>query len=797
VSKPFASLLLIYLLSSFCLAEDLGDLVLKQGVGARAAGMGGAFSAVANDASAVFYNPAGLAEPGFAYTYGSLDSEQRNNEFNFSLLKLGYLGYSEGRVANPAGDEIFFTALGFGNRSGWLNWGTNYKALDWTIGGIKDSGWTADIAFLARVTPKLKIGLVAQDILTTKSKLVPASGRVGISYKPFDGQVVLAADAEIYNNPPNYGHLGIEASVAKGLAFRAGVDRGRPTAGISLDMAAFSLDYAVLFQSEGKNLQRFEAGLKVLPGRERPFSIIKPREYVMIDIGGEIIGGQAEYSFFGGFKPGLDSILENIRTASKDTSLDGILIRIKGFSGGLGGAAVVQEIRAELQRAKTKGKKVVAYVEGEAVGDEYYLAAVADKIVAAPGSAVGGFGRSLEIYRFSGLFDKLGIQWQILSKGKYKTSFDWLSPGSTAEQKEMLEGMVADIYRQMLNEIAQDRKISIEKMKEIGDGMIFPSRLAEKMGLIDKVGYLNDARTAAAELCNSKEEVKLVEPQLLEPEEVFFSQVFGVAVIEVNGEIISGYGGQNLIFGGKYIGSDKVAGDIRKASDDIFVRAIILRIDSPGGSAVAAGEIYQALQYAKQKKKVVIASMGSVAASGGYYIASAANKIVADPSTITGSIGVIGSFPAYYKLMEKIGVTAEVIKEGSHADMFSGLRQFSSVEVMALNRILDESYDDFVSKVAAGRKLSTAEVEAVAEGRVYTGQQALDKRLVDKIGGFMDAVYLAKDEAKIMGDPRLVYYRDSNPFLQFGQQVSSALGLPPLMPGDPRSNLSRLLPQYR
>lgn len=774
-----SALLLLFGWSAF--ADDLGDLLVKQGVGVRALGMGGAYTAVANDASALFYNPAGLAETGIGYTYGSLDSQQTRNEFNFTLLKLGYLGYSEGRVSNPAGDEIGYSAIGFGNRSGWLNWGTNYKSLEWTISGINDSGWTADIGLLMRITPRFKVGVVAQDVLTTRSRLVPASLRIGLGFKPFDGQLLLAADAEIYKAKPNYGHLGIEASIVKGLAVRAGIDRGNPTAGVSLDLAIFTFDYALLFPPDGKNIQRFETGLKVSLERERPFSFFKPKEYALIDISGAIKGGQTEYSLLGGVHPGLDTILEKIRAATRDSGIDGILIRIGGFSGGLGGMAVVQEIRSELQRARAKGKKIIAYIEGSAIGDEYYLASVADRIVAAPGSAIGGFGKSLEIYRFAGLFKKLGIEWQILSSGEYKTSFDWLSPGASKAQEEMLAGIVADNYRQMLTDISQDRKMKIEKVKEIGDGMIFPAKLAQQMGLIDRVGYFREVCGFGAEFCGASGEVRIVEPRLLEPEEAFFAQVFGVAVVEIDGEIVTGSSGQDLIFGGSYTGSDKTVRDIRRAAEDIFVKAIVLRIDSPGGSPVASGDIYQAVQYAKEKKKVVIASLGSVAASGAYYVASAADKIVADRSTITGSIGVIGYFPAFSELLKKVGVTAEVVKEGSHADMFSGLRKFTSVEVMAVERIMDETYRDFIDAVARGRKLPTAEVEAAAKGKVYTGSQALDVKLVDKLGGFSDAVDLAKTEGKIPGEPRLIYYRDVNPFLQVGQTVTSALGLPPLI----------------
>ncbi|MFH1347248.1 MAG: signal peptide peptidase SppA [Candidatus Margulisiibacteriota bacterium] len=775
--KRIVVICLLLAVGDLSFAQGISDYALRRGVGARATGMGGAYTAIADDGSAVFYNPAGLAAPGFTYTSGSPDTDQKNIDGIFQLVKLGYVGYGTWKMSNTSGDEIDTTAIGFGNRSGWLSWGMTYKGLSWNISGTQAEGWSTDIGFLMRITPQLKIGLLAQDLFTSKDTITPAAARLGIGFKPF-GVLTLAGDVEINQSSQSYGHLGIEANVAQGMTLRGGVDRGEPTAGLTLDLGLFSFDYAARFSESGQATHCFEVGVKILPSRERPFSIIKPKEYALIDVSGALKGGRTEYSFLGGVRPGIDSILSQIRRAAKDSSIDGIMLRIGGFSGGLGGMAMVQEIRAELQRARKAGKKIVAYIEGSAVGDEYYLASVADRIMAPPGAAIGGFGKSLEVYRLKGFLKKIGVEYQVFTQGKYKDAFDPFRSEYTEEQEEMVKGIVADLYRTMLTDIANDRRMSLEKIKEIGDGMIFPAKLAQKMGLIDYVGYYKEARKLAAEITGErKDEAKIVKPREVQPEEVFLTRFFGVAVIEIDGEIVSGPGGENVIFGGRYVGAENVSKYIRRASDDVFVKAIILRIDSPGGSAIASGEIYKALQYAKDKNKMVIASIGSIGLSGGYYIAAAADKIVADRSSMVGSIGVIGYLPVFKKLLKNLEIETEVVKEGAHADMFSGTRDLTSVEVFAIERLQAESYDEFIQAVVAGRKLTTEEVSEAAQGRIYTGNQALELKLIDKLGGFSDAIDLAKKEAKIVGEPRLLFYHEPSLFFSFGEGMVESLGL--------------------
>ena len=721
------------------------DLTLKRGVGVRAAGMGGAGTALMNDGSALFYNPANLAQPGLSYTTGNPDTNKKLVDGSFSLIKLGYFGFGSWKMSDSTTDEIQVSTIGFGSRSSWMNWGVNFKTINTTFGGAQNPNWSSDIGLLARITPDFKIGLIAQDLLGSQNSPVPVSGRVGFGYTTPNGAVSLAGDVEYQGLNKMYTYLGLEANILQGLSVRGGLDRGEPTAGLTLDLSFFSFDYAALFAQNGQTIQRFETGIKFVPNMERPFSMIGPKEYALIDVSGEIKGGRSEYSFFGGAKPGLDSILTKIRRASKDGAIAGIMLRVGGLSGGLGGMAIAQEIRFELIRAREKGKKIVAFMENGATGDEYYLAAVADRIIAPPGAAVGGLGKSVGIYRLKGLFEKFGVDWQVFKQGKYKNIFDPYSGPMTNEQRQLVKALLADLYRKMITDIANDRNLPIEKVKKIGDGLIFTAREAKATGLIDDLGYYEDAKKIAAEVAgDKKEKAKIVDPQLVEPEEFFLARAFGVAVIEIDGEIVSGQGGENVIF---------------------------------GGDAIAAAEVYEAIKYAKEKKKVVIASIGNIGASGGYYIAAGADKIVADPSSLTGSIGVIGRLPIISRLLKKLEIETDVVKEGRHADMFYGLRKLTPEEKASIEKLQAENYQLFIQAVVDGRKLPTAEVEAAAQGKIYTGSQALELKLVDALGGFSDAVDLAKAEAKIGGEPRLIFYHQSSMFFNFGAGISESLGL--------------------
>jgi protease-4 len=758
---------------------------MKYGVGIRPIGMGGAFTAVADDINSIYYNPAGLGDLAFGYSFGNQDlhgGAYSNNSFN--MLNLGFLGISGWKVKSNAGESLDVTTTAIGNRGpAGFGWGFSYKNIRAELASTSFSSWSGDVGLLLRVTPEISLGLLGQDIIKDSDLDIPSTARFGFAYMPYAGAIKLALDAES-GRTGDVGALtqyGAEAAISDGFMLRAGSNRGRGTFGVSMNFPVFEVDYAYIasddLQTEAIHSVSF--GLDVSIDKKRPNALIRPKGFALIDVRGSLVGGRDEFSIFGGARTGADGILSQIRKATKDDSIDGILLRISGFEGGLGSAGIVQELRAELKRAKKAGKKVVVYIESSALGDEYYLASVADHIVAPSGAFIGGLGKSVVITRVTDLMDMIGIEWQVMTKGKYKSTFDSLSPDMTDDQREMISSIISDMYRQMINDISDDRGIEVSKLKEIGDGNIFTASTAKDLDLIDEIGYFKDAADAAGKLNSKAGEVRLVKAEDLytDDAEYFLPWPYKVAVIEVDGEIVTGRSGSNLLLGGTYIGADTITEQIKAASDDMMVRAIILRVNSPGGSPVASGQIYQELLRAREKGKVVIASMGDVAASGGYFICAAADKIVADPGSITGSIGVIGAIPVLSELYDKIGIKAEVVKEGEHSDMFSGLRKLTTKERESLDALFEETYTEFKSVVAEGRGMTTAEVEEIAQGRVYTGSQAFEVGLVDKLGGFSDSVDLAADLAKIPGDPKIIYYREEFFWQSAIMEVSERLGI--------------------
>ncbi len=438
-------------------------------------------------------------------------------------------------------------------------------------------------------------------------------------------------------------------------------------------------------------------------------------------------------------------IVENIRKARYDDRIEGVLLRISIITMGYG---KVQEIRDALTEFRESGKKVVSYIEiGRDI--EYYLATAADEIFMAPVSALmvdGIVGNALFV---RGTFDMLGIRPNFIRIGEYKTAVDMFVSKEMGEAQRLTINSILDsIFSRFVSDVSGARGVGEEKMREIIDRGLFDSRQALEEGLVDDLLYLSQLED---KMKGEAEEFNGVDAEVyrdVDPASLGISKDVKFALIVAEGTMNLGGSGDSADFG-KIAGSSTVNSAIREALEDEEIEAIILRINSPGGSWVAADLIWGEIARAMKEKPIVV-SMSDVAASGGYYVSMPVDAIVAQPSTITGSIGVyMGKFniKGFYDM---IGVTKETVSRGKNAEIFSEMRDFTEEEREKIHKQLWEFYmNDFVRKVHEGRNMSTEFVDSIGRGQVWTGEQALELGLVDELGGIWKAVERAKELAEI------------------------------------------------
>jgi protease-4 len=357
---------------------------------------------------------------------------------------------------------------------------------------------------------------------------------------------------------------------------------------------------------------------------------------------------------------------------------------------------------------------------------------------------------------FRGSLDKLGIYPDMYQIGKYKTAGDTFTQKQmTDAHREYINSLLDDLFGRYLDGISKARKKSVDEVKALIDGAPYSAAKAKELGLIDGALYRDDVEKELKKRLGYKDTDDLHiarsgDYKQISQESLGLNKGEKIAIVYAAGDITSGrstFGGE----GQETIGSDSLVKVINDVRDDKSIKAIVLRIDSPGGSGLASDIIWRAIENAKSKKPVVV-SMSDVAASGGYYIACNANKIVAEPSTITGSIGVVGGKPVVKGLYDWIGVTNEYVMRGKNAGMFRESEKFSDTERAKFEEFLKSTYEDFTSKVAKGRGKDQAYIDSIGQGRVWTGNQGRERGLVDEYGGVDKAIELAKQLAKIPAD---------------------------------------------
>lgn len=452
-----------------------------------------------------------------------------------------------------------------------------------------------------------------------------------------------------------------------------------------------------------------------------------------------------EFDYFEARHDGLSDVLKAIEYAKDDSDIKGISILNNNSELG---AAQTKALRDQLEDFKKSGKFVYSYANVYTQKD-YYLNSVANTIYMNPVGNMDFKGLSSQIMFFKDLQEKTGVKLEVIRHGKYKSAVEpFLENKMSDANREQVTSLLNSVWNSMLRDISKSRKISVAHLNEIASGLLARTpELAKAEKLVDIVAYEdvyhNDIKKALK--VDAKEEynsIKILDYAKNVATTSGSSATNKIAIVYAQGEILSGEGDEN------YIGEGSMRRAIKEAREDKNVKAIVLRIDSPGGSALTSDLIWREIELTKKTKPVVV-SMGNVAASGGYYIACNANEIFAEENTITGSIGVFGLLPNMTELSNKIGIHTEEVKTNANASGYSPFLPLDPNFKNFTQQEIERIYSTFVTKVATGRKMTFAQIDSIGQGRVWSGSEALKIGLVDKIGGMDDAIAQAATLAKI------------------------------------------------
>ena len=455
----------------------------------------------------------------------------------------------------------------------------------------------------------------------------------------------------------------------------------------------------------------------------------------------------------------LRQVIRGVEAAEKDSRIVGIFLRGQSVEGG-NGYATLTEVRKALEKFHRKGKKIIAY-DLDWSEKEYYLASVADTIALNPMGILEFNGLSTQSLFLAGAFDKYGVGVQVVRVGSYKGAVEpYTRQNYSPENREQTQVLLNDIWRNFLNTVAKSRQQEPQKLQALADqkGVLTPT-IAKESNLIDQVAYFDEVVADIRKLTGQEKEKNDGKQSFRQISLEAYSELQKdkknsgekIAVLYAEGEIVDGLGDKGEI------GSDRYGRELRKLRENNDIKAVVLRINSPGGSASASDVILREIYLLNQKKPVTI-SMGNVAASGGYWIATGGRKIFAEETTITGSIGVFGLLFNIQEIANKNGLQWDTVKTGKLADFGTNTRPQTPEELKIYQGFVNQIYDLFIARVANARKLPPEKVKSIAQGRVWSGGRAKSLGLVDQIGGLESAIAYTAEAAKLGKDWQVVEY---------------------------------------
>ena len=671
---------------------------------------------------------------GFALNYAWY-----NNQFNTTTKTVDNVGASVWNFSKAFTYDFFSFGAGYSFSNSDNKAFDNYKS--WNAG------------FLIRPFWFVSLGMSFRDLgAKLGGDKIKREEVYSLSFRPFTDRVSLSADV-MRNAGDNYKNLGYAFAV-----------EGRMFYDISLYLRA-DLDKNFMFGITLPFFSRRETGSTVMldtyvgkGGEGRPnmwsMGISLPSQmytkgmdlstwdtYLVIKLNRTFEENEKTF-MFQRQRIVFHDITEGIRRAAVDPSIRGVVLEIN--NPGLG-FAQIQELRDDVKKFRESGKKIYGVMKS--IGNkEYYLACACDKIYFTPNSPFGLEGLSAEVYFFKGLMDKVGVKYESIRHGKYKSFNEpFTRTEMSPEFRENMESLLSDLNDQFLDDIASDRRMDRSSVEKLLDKGIVEPKEAKSMGFIDDILYPEEARK---QISTNFIETRLGTYVSEDIKTFTWGSLPEIAVIYVNGTIVNGQSSDSAFM--KNTGDDTYASMLREVFKDRNVRAVVIRVDSGGGSASASDFMWKTLlELQKEYKKPVVFSFGNTAASGGYYIACTGDAIFASPGTVTGSIGVISGKINLKELYAKLGINKEVIKMNEFADIFNESRDLTDRERALLQKSVEYIYDRFTGRVMEARGIEEKDIPNLAEGRVFTGNQAKEKNLVNTIGGLSIAIEYAAEQAGI------------------------------------------------
>lgn len=687
-----------------------------------------------DDALATTINPAGLGigRPFNGYYLRTYYGDSSKDDAIF--VEAGGTGFSAEFAKSMDGINFRrYTFSGGGGLTPHLYLGTAYsrytsKNKDYD----KLASWDIGLLYRRRY---LSLGVVARRINRPefRNEKLEREYDFSLALRPFTRRITMALDAHKVEEIEGVDYsLSLKLEPIDGLTLRGGIDEDK-----NFDvMLGFNFSHAGLgsynrFNSEADHLDGV-GYFHLSQAQHNRYNIRKPR-YLKLNLSSS-------------------SVLER---AKNDETIAGVVLKQDKQDYGFGR---LQEFRDKVLDFKSSGKKVVFYRRSCDTGD-YSLASACDKIILHPSGDLNLIGIRTEVLFLKDALDKFGINGHFERIGKYKSATEMFTTNEMSEPfKEAENAILDDLYDQLTSSIAKERELKLNDIKTSIDSGPYTAKEAKSAGLIDEVLYedqldefIQKVEQTARSLTDT-EEIALLEAEDYSAEKMYKRdwqyERPKIACIKAEGVMTTGKSFSNPFTETKIMGSDTISKAIKQAREDESIKAIVLRIDSGGGLVMASDIIWRQIMLTKGKKPFIV-SMGDVAASGGYYISAPADVIVAEPGTITGSIGVFSGRYNLKGLYDKIGVSKTILKRGKHADFYSDYSEYSPYHQKVIKKQVREIYDDFIEKVARARQMSKSKVDKIAQGRVWTGRQAKENGLVDRLGGLDLAIDIAKEKAGI------------------------------------------------